>query len=256
MIRDELIDLYALIQASDNRDEISEADIVIWQQVLGDLSADDCLDAVMAHFREQPGVWLQPGHIRARVRARKADELARMDPDERAGAVAAHQRTPRDRYGYVDKAAPEDGEYPAEFTPAQRVQAYWQRLQEHRDMREYEQAIAHPRTLSPTRPATASQRAKAMALVASHQYALDELTEGAPYVNPLTVRCGFCGAPQGDQCTVAGMPGQPREQRVVAHPMRIQDAGRKAGLDEHQINAILLASCKAAVAAVGGRVDA
>ena len=248
MIRDDLINLYALVQASDNREEITDADIAIWQQIIGDLDPGDCVDAIMAHFREQPGVWLQPGHIRVRVRARHADELSRMDPDERAEAVATRHNAARDRYGYVDKGAAEVPDYPAEYTADQRVTAYWQWMQEQRDMHEYEQAITHRRTLSPTRPATDAQRAAAMQKITADQYSL-EFTDEVPYVNPLTVRCQFCQAPQGDQCTMAGMPGQPPEKRVRAHPTRIADAARKVGLDEHQTKTILMASCKAAIGA-------
>lgn len=246
MTRDEMLDLYALVQASDGREEATDADELVWARILGPLSVDDCADAIMAHFREQPNVWLQPGHILARVRARRADELARMDPDERGAELAATRNTERDRHGYIDKSAPEDDEYPPEWTAQQRVAATWQRIQELRDMAEYEQAMNRPGTLSKKRPASAAQRAKAMAAVAA-QYSFDDVDEDTPYVNPLSVRCEFCQSPQGEPCTMAGMPGQPREKRQRAHPGRLEAAARAAGMDEHVVQTIVDASAKAAL---------
>jgi hypothetical protein len=246
MTRDEMLDLYALVQTRDGREEPTDADELVWARILGQLSVDDCADAIIAHFREQPNVWLQPGHILARVRARRADELARMDPDERGAELAATRDTRRDRHGYIDRSAPEDDEYPPEWTAQQRVGAYWQRIQELRDMGEYEQAISRPGTLSRQRPASAAQRAKAMAAVAA-QYSFDDVDDDAPYVNPLSVRCEFCQSPQGEACTMAGMPGQPREKRQRAHPGRLEAAARAAGMDEHAVRAIVDASAKAAL---------
>lgn len=246
MTRDEMLDLYALVQASDGREEATEADELVWSRIVGQLSADDCADAIIAHFREQPNVWLQPGHILARVRARRADELARMDPDERGAELAEQQNTRRDRHGYIDRSAPEDDEYPPEWTAQQRVAAYWQRIQDLRDMVEYEQAISRPGTLSRERPASAAGRAKAMAAVAA-QYSFEDVDEDVPYVNPLAVRCEFCQSPQGEACTMAGMPGQEREKRQRAHPVRLEAAARAAGMDEHLVRTIVDASAKAAL---------
>lgn len=248
MTRDDMLDLYALVQASDGREEATEADELVWSRIVGHLSVDDCAEAIIAHFREQPNVWLQPGHILARVRARRADELARMDADERSAEIAAARNMQRDRHGYIDRSAPEDDDYPPEWTAQQRVAAYWQRIQELRDMGEYEQAMRRPGTLSRQRPATDAERSKAMAAVAA-QYSFDDVDEDVPYVNPLAVRCEFCQSPQWEPCTMAmaGLPGQPREKRQRAHPVRLEAAARAAGMDEHLVQRIVDASAKAAL---------
>lgn len=79
MNRNEVIDVLSAIAANDRR-TVGEADVVIWQGVIGDLPRDLALRAVVEHIRECPGVWLEPGHVYQRVRAMMRDELAR-EPD-------------------------------------------------------------------------------------------------------------------------------------------------------------------------------
>jgi hypothetical protein len=45
-----------------------DATVIVWQQILGDLAYDDCVQAVAAHFRDTTD-YLLPGHIVAGVRA-------------------------------------------------------------------------------------------------------------------------------------------------------------------------------------------
>jgi hypothetical protein len=74
--RAELIDILTAVQVVDHR-TVGEGDILMWGAILGDLSKDDALQAVIAHRREEPGVWLEPGHIHKRVRAIRQDEFDR-----------------------------------------------------------------------------------------------------------------------------------------------------------------------------------
>ena len=76
MNRDEVIDDLTAVAANDRR-TVGDADVVVWQGVIGDLPADLALKAVVAHIRERPGVWLEPGHVYQRAREMMRDELAR-----------------------------------------------------------------------------------------------------------------------------------------------------------------------------------
>lgn len=91
MDRVDVVDLLTIVQSGDSR-TIGEIDIGFWLQMLGAYDKDDCLDAIIAHRSEKPGVWLEPGHVVGRVRATKRDRLDRMDPDERRRFI-----TPGDR---------------------------------------------------------------------------------------------------------------------------------------------------------------
>lgn len=82
MNRNDMIDLLTAIAAGDRR-QIGEADIAAWTPVIGELGRDECLAAVVVHRRERPGVWLEPGHLLAIVRA------ARTTQGSRAAAAAA-----------------------------------------------------------------------------------------------------------------------------------------------------------------------
>lgn len=79
MNRDEVIDVLSVIAAGDRR-TIGKADVILWQGVIGELPLDYAMRAVRDHFREEPGVWLEAGHIFKRARAMMRDELER-EPD-------------------------------------------------------------------------------------------------------------------------------------------------------------------------------
>src|SRR6476620_11382432 len=80
MNRDDVIDVLTAVAAADRR-TVGEADVDVWQAVIGDLPKDLALQAVRDHLREKPGVWLEPGHIYERVRAIRRDQLER-EPDQ------------------------------------------------------------------------------------------------------------------------------------------------------------------------------
>lgn len=76
MNRDEMVDLLSLIAARDNRN-VGQTTVAVWLEDIGDLDFRDARRAVSDHFRDEPGVWLMAGHIRARV---KAVREARLGP--------------------------------------------------------------------------------------------------------------------------------------------------------------------------------
>lgn len=79
MNRDEMVDVLTAIAVGDRR-TVGRTDVDFWWTVIGDLPKDLALRAVREHFRERPGVWLEPGHIMERVRAIRREELER-EPD-------------------------------------------------------------------------------------------------------------------------------------------------------------------------------
>lgn len=88
MTRDDVIDVLSVVAAATRR-TVGNADVEIWQAVMGDLPKEPALKAVRAHLRECPGVWLEPGHIVARVRAERRDELEKESDEEREARRAA-----------------------------------------------------------------------------------------------------------------------------------------------------------------------
>lgn len=245
MTRDEVIDLLAIVQAVDGRD-VSTPDIAIWLQILGDQTRDACTDAVMAHRREQPGVWLEPGHILGRVKAKQRDRLDRMDPNDRAQAIAEGYQF-RDRYGVIDKSTGDVEDYPEAWTSEQRVSEYWRRIDASRDRAEREMARGNPGSLLLKPPASAPARAKAVATFAA-QTAVIEVDDSVPHVNPLQVRCRHCTAGTGRPCTTPGMPGQPRDKMSSFHPSRVEQAAIKQGVgkdaEDPEVKAVVAAACK------------
>jgi hypothetical protein len=83
MNRDDVIDVLTAVAAADRR-TVGHADVDIWHGVIGDLDRDLALRAVRDHLRAHPGVWLEPGHVRQRVRAARRDELDRSDQTDPA----------------------------------------------------------------------------------------------------------------------------------------------------------------------------
>jgi hypothetical protein len=78
MNQNQVIDLLTAVAASDRR-TVGEADVTIWQEVLGTMQLDDCLKALVTFRRESPGVWLEPGHI---VKLVRASVLQRHEEDQ------------------------------------------------------------------------------------------------------------------------------------------------------------------------------
>lgn len=90
MNRNDMIDLLTAVAAGDRR-QVGEADITAWTAVIGDLGRDEALAAVVVHRRERPGVWLEPGHLLAIVRAARIDQ-GKRDDAAAARAVLADPR--------------------------------------------------------------------------------------------------------------------------------------------------------------------
>ncbi len=67
-----------------DRRTVGEGDVAIWHEIIGKLPKDLARQAVIDHAREQPGVWLEPGHIHQRVRAIQRDRYERMTADDRS----------------------------------------------------------------------------------------------------------------------------------------------------------------------------
>lgn len=233
MNRDTISDLLAIIAASDHR-TLGEADIVLWRQVIGHLDEGDCTDAIVEFRRDQPGVWLEPGHVVARVRAKMRDRLDRADPVERSSMVTANG-VRRDQFGAVDKAAPDEDDFPAEWTSEQRLSAYWDRVHAHRDQAEYRMATTRPGSLLMARPASGDTRAQVLAQF-SKQYTLDP-DDSVPQVDPHKVACPFCKVRAGSVCTVAGQDEKLRG--IVAHPSRVELAAVRAGFPEDVVEEIV-----------------
>lgn len=87
MNRNDVIDVLTAVSAADRR-TLGQADVDVWEAVIGDLPKDLALRAVRDHLREKPGIWLEPGHIYERVRAIKRDQLARESREEREARQA------------------------------------------------------------------------------------------------------------------------------------------------------------------------
>jgi hypothetical protein len=88
MTRDEMIDVLSVVAAATRR-TIGESDVTIWMGVCGDVPKDFALTAIRDHMRDQPGVWLEPGHIFQRWRAFRIDKAARESRDAREARQAA-----------------------------------------------------------------------------------------------------------------------------------------------------------------------
>lgn len=87
MNRNDVIDVLTGVSAADRR-TVGQADVDVWQAVIGDLDRDLALRAVRDHLREKPGVWLEPGHVAQRVRAVVRDQLDRETLEQREARQA------------------------------------------------------------------------------------------------------------------------------------------------------------------------
>ncbi len=64
MTIDELKQVVAKIQLGDNR-QVDRLVLEYWWELIGNLHFEDSLAAVNFHRLEHPGVWLEPGHVKA-----------------------------------------------------------------------------------------------------------------------------------------------------------------------------------------------
>lgn len=72
----EVVDLLTEAARFDRR-TIGKAEAKAWHAVVGDLSLDDALAAVRAHYAETSD-WLMPAHVRKGVKAMRRDRLERQ----------------------------------------------------------------------------------------------------------------------------------------------------------------------------------
>jgi hypothetical protein len=122
--------LLAFAALYDNR-KVSDPDVMAWLKAIGDLPYADAEEAVAAHYGSSTER-IMPGHVRQRVKAMRADRLARTPipapPGDladkpgryqlaiRAGIkrIADGMRLPK----AITSGAPLDGEPPAAWTKA------------------------------------------------------------------------------------------------------------------------------------------
>lgn len=124
MNRNDVIDVLSVVAAATRR-SVGETDVAIWEPIIGSLSKDLALQAVRDHIRENPGVWLEPGHVYQRARAIRRDEMER---DNWAPAIESRQT---EHYPGDAKAAPDLADFPSDWDSAQRTTAYWYALRMH-----------------------------------------------------------------------------------------------------------------------------
>lgn len=124
MNRNDVIDVLSVVAAATRR-SVGEADVSIWEPIIGSLPKDLALQAVRDHIRDSPGVWLEPGHVYQRARAIRRDEMER---DNWAPAIESRQT---EHYPGDAKAAPDFAPYPHDWDSNQRLSAYWYALRMH-----------------------------------------------------------------------------------------------------------------------------
>ncbi len=88
MNRNDIIDLLTVIAAGDRR-TVGNTDVDFWANIVGDIPKDLALEAVRRHFRERPGVWLEPGHIVQCAREIHRERLQRESDEMREARQAA-----------------------------------------------------------------------------------------------------------------------------------------------------------------------
>ena len=88
MNRNDVIDVLSVVAAATRR-TVGEADVEIWQGVIGSDDRELALKAVRDHLRDCPGVWLEPGHVHQRVRTMVRDQLEREPLEVQAARMEA-----------------------------------------------------------------------------------------------------------------------------------------------------------------------
>jgi len=90
--KSDIVDVLSFVAAGDRR-TVGDADVEMWFLVMGDVPKDFALHAVVAHRRDCPGMWLEPGHIVQRWKGHRRDELSREpDPMREARQAALDAR--------------------------------------------------------------------------------------------------------------------------------------------------------------------
>jgi hypothetical protein len=92
--------LLAEVQMIDNR-RVDDATLLYWHGLIGDLGYAESSEAVRMHRQERPGVYLEPGHVRANVdRIRRAvpaptDDFGNALPTDGSALDAQRRLTAR-----------------------------------------------------------------------------------------------------------------------------------------------------------------
>jgi hypothetical protein len=189
----DVIDLLTIVAVADKR-TIGEADVVLWEKLLGHLDKDDCTDAIMAFRGEQPGVWLEPGHILQRVKAKRRDELDRMNPDDRPKPLTWGSNPIFAQQSSLPPGSP--------FGPASEE----------------------------SRAAALAEISRILRkdVTASGDDAFDGVVRHA-----FTIRCKFCKAGPHEECTAPSGRGKRSPlKNTAAHPTRVKMAALALGYDE------------------------
>ncbi|MFV8049921.1 hypothetical protein [Mycobacterium sp. 48b] len=93
MNRNDVIDVLTAIAAADRR-TIGQADVEIWQAVIGELPVGVALEAVRDHLRHQPDTWIQPGHVYQRARKILAERAQNALPTPEYQALCDSKAAP------------------------------------------------------------------------------------------------------------------------------------------------------------------
>lgn len=85
MNRSECAQLLTVVASYDRR-TLGEADVIAWHGTLGDLTFDECRDAVVKHYAQQTD-WVMPAHLRRLALAARQDAAMRALPGSRDDLV-------------------------------------------------------------------------------------------------------------------------------------------------------------------------
>lgn len=77
MNREQCAQVLAKIQLGDNR-QVDQLVLDEWFHTIGHLSFQDSIEAVREHRLTRPGVWIEPGHVAAGVKAIGNDRVSRQ----------------------------------------------------------------------------------------------------------------------------------------------------------------------------------
>lgn len=78
MNRTECAQLLTVVASFDRR-TLGEADVITWHETIGDLSFDECRNAVVKHYAEQTE-WVMPAHVRRLALVTRQDAAMRALP--------------------------------------------------------------------------------------------------------------------------------------------------------------------------------
>lgn len=90
MTIDELKQVVAKIQLGDNR-QVDRLVLEYWWELIGNLHFEDAKQAVNFHRLEQPGKWLEPGHVVAG--SKRARDIRERDARRSQPAIESAQIT-------------------------------------------------------------------------------------------------------------------------------------------------------------------